>query len=101
MTKRSLNTHVVMSGSENVQTFVVLLSADYLKTTIFWDVTPCSPLKVNRRFGGKYLHLQGLISRTGYQRESGWQTDTYFHASILLGLFHPEERGDTSLRNIG
>jgi hypothetical protein len=32
-----------------------------------WDITPCSPLKVNRRFGGTYrLHLQGrchLISR--------------------------------------
>jgi hypothetical protein len=24
----------------------------YLKSTIFWDITPCSPLKVNRRFGG-------------------------------------------------
>jgi hypothetical protein len=28
-----------------------------LKRTIFWDVTPCRPLKVNRRFGGSYcLH---------------------------------------------
>jgi hypothetical protein len=26
---------------------------------IFWDITPCSPLKVSRRFGGKcYLHFQ-------------------------------------------
>jgi hypothetical protein len=35
------------------------------KNTIFWAVTPCSPLKVNRRFGGTYrLHLQGWrISR--------------------------------------
>jgi hypothetical protein len=31
-----------------------------LKSTIFWDITPCSPLSVNRRFGGTYrLHLQG------------------------------------------
>jgi hypothetical protein len=22
------------------------------KSTMFWDITPCSPLKVNRRFGG-------------------------------------------------
>jgi hypothetical protein len=29
-------------------------------TTVFWDITPCSPLKVNRRFGGTYrLYLQG------------------------------------------
>jgi hypothetical protein len=31
-----------------------------LKNTIFWDITPCGPLSVNRRFEGKYrLHLQG------------------------------------------
>jgi hypothetical protein len=31
-----------------------------MKSTIFWDITPCSPLSVNRRFGGTYrLHLQG------------------------------------------
>jgi hypothetical protein len=28
------------------------------KRTIFWDITPCIPLKVNRRFGGTYrLHI--------------------------------------------
>jgi hypothetical protein len=31
-----------------------------LKSIIFWDMTPCSPLHVSRRFGGTYrLHLQG------------------------------------------
>jgi hypothetical protein len=31
-----------------------------LKSTVFWDMTPCSPLNFNRRFGGTYrLHLQG------------------------------------------
>jgi hypothetical protein len=31
-----------------------------MKSTIFWDITLCSPLGVNRRFGGTYrLHLQG------------------------------------------
>jgi hypothetical protein len=30
------------------------------KSSVFWDITPCSPLSVNRRFGGSYrLHLQG------------------------------------------
>jgi hypothetical protein len=30
-----------------------------LMSSIFWDITPCSPWKVNRRFGGTYrLHLQ-------------------------------------------
>jgi hypothetical protein len=31
-----------------------------LKSIIFWDVTPCSLLSYNRRFGGTYrLHLPG------------------------------------------
>jgi hypothetical protein len=31
-----------------------------MKRPIFWNITPCSPLKVNQRFGGKCrLHLQG------------------------------------------
>jgi hypothetical protein len=45
----------------------------YMKSSIFWDITPCSPLKVNRRFGGIYcLHLQGLkISQIKHQCEAG------------------------------
>jgi hypothetical protein len=31
-----------------------------LKSIMFWDMTPGSPLSVNRRFGGTYhLHFQG------------------------------------------
>jgi hypothetical protein len=31
-----------------------------VKSTIYWNITPCSPLKLNRRFGGTcLLHLQG------------------------------------------
>jgi hypothetical protein len=33
------------------------------KSTIFWDIAPCSPLRVNRGFGETYrFHLQGWIS---------------------------------------
>jgi hypothetical protein len=44
-----------------------------LKSTIFWDITPCSPLKVNRRFGGTCrLHLQGRRMRqVRNHREAG------------------------------
>jgi hypothetical protein len=32
-----------------------------LNSTIFWDITPCRPLSVNRCSGGTYrLHLQGV-----------------------------------------
>jgi hypothetical protein len=33
-----------------------------MKSTIFGDITPCSPLSVSRRLGGTYrLHLQGRM----------------------------------------
>jgi hypothetical protein len=39
--------------------FEVLAAVD-TKKPAFWDITPCTPLKVNRRFGGICrLHLQG------------------------------------------
>jgi hypothetical protein len=35
-----------------------------MKRITFWDMTPCSPLSFNRRFGGTYrLHLQGRRNR--------------------------------------
>jgi hypothetical protein len=44
-----------------------------MKSTIFWDITPCTPMKVNRRFGGKCcIHVQDRrISRARNQREAG------------------------------
>jgi hypothetical protein len=56
-----------------------------------WDITPCSPLKVNRHFGGTCrLHLQGRkISRTRKQRESKRKTvllANCFHARVLVRL---------------
>jgi hypothetical protein len=36
-----------------------VFTAVVTKSTIFWDITTCSPLSVSRRFGGTYrLHLQ-------------------------------------------
>jgi hypothetical protein len=34
-----------------------VLRAVVMKSTILWDITPCSPLSVNRRFGGTYRLL--------------------------------------------
>jgi hypothetical protein len=73
-------------------------TAEVMKSTIFWDITLCTPLKVNRRLGGKYhLDLQGLISRGRYKCESRWQA----HAGISLDLFNPEDGGDMFLRKVG
>jgi hypothetical protein len=47
-------------------------SGDY-EEYFFWDVTPCSPLKVKQRFEGTYsLHLQGRLSRARYQSRKRW-----------------------------
>jgi hypothetical protein len=38
----------------------VVLTEVVMKSTIFWGITPYSPLSVNRHFGGTYrLHLHG------------------------------------------
>jgi hypothetical protein len=57
-----------------------------MKCTIFWDITPCNPLSVNRRFGGTYdLHLQGRkMSWASNQRENRW--------------LPPEDGGDVPLK---
>jgi hypothetical protein len=45
----------------NVYVGSEVLTAVVMNSTVFWDITPCSPLKVNQRFGGTYhLHLQFL-----------------------------------------
>jgi hypothetical protein len=60
--------------------------------TVFWDITPRVPLKVNRRFGGTYRQ------HTAWKQVAG-RVATCFHAGILLGLFDPEDGGDMFLRN--
>jgi hypothetical protein len=46
------------------------------KSTILWEISPCSPLEFNLRFGGIYrLHLQvQKIIQARYQCESRWKT---------------------------
>jgi hypothetical protein len=60
-----------------------------LKTSFLWNITPCSPLKVNRRFGGTYrLHLQSRrISQARNQLGAG-------SIAFLFGLFFYPEDGD-------
>jgi hypothetical protein len=58
-------------------------TAVVMKISIFWDMRPCSPLKVNRRFA--------FIFRLCYLPPSG----------VLLGLFfNSEDGGDMFIRNV-
>jgi hypothetical protein len=63
--------------------------AAQMKCSVFCDITPCSQLKVNRRFGGSCrFHLQSSAS---YLLDAGF----------FLGLlFDPGDGDDIFLRNI-
>jgi hypothetical protein len=70
-----------------------VLTAVVMNSSIFWDTTSCSPLKLNRRFGGTCL-LNVQVRRMA-QEESDKQ-------SHPLGLFFDlEDVGDMFHRNIG
>jgi hypothetical protein len=74
-----------------------VLTAVVMKNIIFWDITPCNHLKVNRLFGGTYrLHLQGRkISRARALLA------TCFQADFLLDLFlDPEDGGNILPRKV-
>jgi hypothetical protein len=60
----------------------------YINSSIFWDVTPCSRLKVNRSFGETYrLHLQGWrVNQEINQHEAGRKTS-------FISLFRLAFRG--------
>jgi hypothetical protein len=74
------------------------LAAVVKKISVFWDITPCMPLKVSRHFGGTCrFQLQGWrVSRTRNQYE-----EVSNHAGFFIYLlFNPEDRGDMFLRDV-
>jgi hypothetical protein len=62
------------------------LTAAVVNTYIYWSVTPCSPVKVNRRFEWICrFHLQGtIISHARKQCDSWWQAEQLYDVSCLL-----------------
>jgi hypothetical protein len=64
-----------------------VLTPVVMKSTIFWDKTPCSPLKVSRRFGETYrLHLQGRkMTSAACHLLSRW-----FHLSLFFSTLKME-----------
>jgi hypothetical protein len=75
-----------------------VLIAVVMKSSIFWDITPCSPMKAYRSFGGIYhVSFSGLKSKQN-KRSS---TPFLFRVGFLIALlFNPEDGGDMFLRNV-
>jgi hypothetical protein len=64
-----------------------ILTAVVVKNTIFWDITPCIPLSVNRRFGGTYrLHLQGQKNKLSKKPARKQVASRIIHACFLSGF---------------
>jgi hypothetical protein len=57
--------------------FEVFIAVVVKSSPAFWDITPCSQLKVNRPFGGTFrLHLlDRKMSRVRNQRVGRWQAE--------------------------
>jgi hypothetical protein len=69
-----------------------ILTAVVMKSTIFWNITPCSPLKVKPTFRSNISSTSSVVGRA--------QLST-FHAGFLISLFFdPEDGSDMFLRNV-
>jgi hypothetical protein len=61
------------------------------KSSIFWDITPCSSWKVNRRFGGTCrLHLQGRKISTASSVDFERNTRRYIPEDKTFRNHHSE-----------
>jgi hypothetical protein len=78
-----------------------VFTAVVMKSIVFWDMTPCSPLSVNRRFGRTYRsHLQGRRNKFN-KKPASKQVASYLLVSCWTYFFDPEDGGDMFLRNVG
>jgi hypothetical protein len=69
---------------------IEVLTAVVMKRSVFWDIISCSPLKVNRCFGG--------TCRLNLRHDTGSRQD---YAGFVRSLFFdPEDGGGMFLRNV-
>jgi hypothetical protein len=56
-----------------------------MKRTIFWDIMPCSPLKINQRLEGTYrIHLQDRKISKETKVKAGGNITRWFLAQIIF-----------------
>jgi hypothetical protein len=66
-----------------------------MKNSIFWDITLCSPVKINRRFGGTdRLHPQGrsVSQARNYPGDSGYFSEMSVNFHRTTRSYIPEDR---------
>jgi hypothetical protein len=55
-----------------------------MKISVSWHITPCSPLKVNRRFGGTHrLHLQLRIINQARKEHEADNKQSFEKSSVF------------------
>jgi hypothetical protein len=82
-------TNNIVKQTRNKQTVgFEVLTAVVMKSSVFWDKTPCSLVKVNWCFGETYrLHLQGRrVKQARNQHEAGWRGRLYVPPKHQLTL---------------
>jgi hypothetical protein len=64
-----------------------------IKSFVFWDIQPCTPVKVNQCFEGIYcLHLQGsILSRARKQYETDSKQNKFPFGRLHFVMFHKTE----------
>jgi hypothetical protein len=54
-----------------------------VKSTAFWDITPCGPLKVNGSFGGTSPPISGSNKKPWKkQHESRWEAELFIITEV-------------------
>jgi hypothetical protein len=61
-----------------------VLIAEFMKSTVFWNIMPCSSVKVNHRSGWNISHPSSGSNKPS--KIPAWK-----HVVILLGLFDHED----------
>jgi hypothetical protein len=68
----------------------------YIKSSVFWDIRPCSPLKVNRRSRGTchfHLHVKFLLGFSSTLRmEATCSSETSVDSQRTTWRYIPEDR---------